>query len=110
MHICLLQLRIHPLVVLYLTCFAPVNGEGGGGGSGGGVPGAETVIWEKSRLGCEEYSLASSNPVFSAIDSVGVGTPNGRVGKRFNTGTDADCWLDFEEWVASRLCIDIARI
>ena len=110
MHICRLLLRIYPLVVLYLTCLAPVNGEGDGGGSGGGVPGAETAIWAKSRLGCEEYSLASSNPVFSVFDSVGVGTPNGRAGKRFDTGTGAECWLNFEEWDASRLCIGIPRI
>jgi hypothetical protein len=99
-----LECEEYPFSTSYLSPDCPmfnlrcrINGEGCGGGSKGGAPGAETAIWPKLRLECEQYPLASSNPVFSAIDSVWVGTPNCRAGKRFNTGTDAEFSLDFEE-------------
>jgi hypothetical protein len=37
-----------------------INGEGCGGGSKGGAPGAETAIWTKFRLECEEYPFSTS--------------------------------------------------
>ena len=48
-----------------------INGEGCGGGSKGGAPGAETAIWPKFRLECEEYPLWSASKKIKVVRKKG---------------------------------------